>query len=174
MIHAIFTTLVKQNSAQCVSEGKSFPGGKLLIIYKTANMAWRKRILGHKSNILKKIASIFIRKKSLYSSTTSYCPNSLHPSHSVGKSPPVISAFVSTILCSFVKGTSGSQAHPWEYRGSSAAVLILPSKRTRTQEWDFCAWAVSYSLCFQTCFYLVGWLSWVHNSALYNISGRIS
>lgn len=62
MIHAISTTLVKQNSAQCVPEGKSFPGGKLLITYKTANMAWRKRILGHKSNILKNGFHLYKKK----------------------------------------------------------------------------------------------------------------
>ena len=75
------------------------------------------------------------------------------------KSPPVINTFLSTILCIFVKGTSGNQAHPWEYRGSSVSMLIFPSKHMWTQEWDFCAWAVSYSLCFQICFFF-HFISW--------------
>ena len=48
----------------------------------------------------------------MYSNIASYYANPLCPSHLAGKSPPVISAFLSKNLCTFEKGTAGSQAHP--------------------------------------------------------------
>ena len=79
MVHAICTTLVKQNSAQCVSEGKSFPGGNLLITYKTANTAWRKRILSPGNLPSLEGTSVIPSRLSLSIITTpvssaSYCP----------------------------------------------------------------------------------------------------
>lgn len=50
-------------------------------------------------------------------------------------------------------------------------MLILPTKHTWTQGWDFFAWAVPHGLFFQICFCFFGWLV-VLSSPLFSIQHK--